>query len=950
MELPLELWEVISQGLSVRDKCSLLTTCSAIKQVLYNDPLWLDFTLKNLQRGLTVKEIVTIVFLKADQERIAKSRISKIQNHVRVKFGSSHDIEAILAKQKSIPSSVVKIGRHFGVAWREWSTYIFSCNFVALFCRPETLDVKHTAEKNQWKNLLSAHGGSIKHLSLSGYMQQIGWHLTKSLTSLESAVLPEFSVETNPLVMNNLPASITKLEVASSNGRDLIALTRLTQLRSFKEENDRLEYPDMPLILKSLGPHLESLKLPVLSEQELNDLATYCTKLHSLWLFDIKPPPTLFGTLAELAKKSTAFPKRLRLKQKKQGKKPPPPLAGADLFFKDFGHRLTKLVIDLLDYAIIPHISQATNLVSLELSVMAEQSKPNGVANVAVPQVILQLPNLVELTLKLATTHQTILNHAHITKLSVDVRTVVINVPSLVELDVLGQTFNVDVNDCALKKLSIGKNVHTFFPTNVNWSALEKIFWGTEHLHYWNFVDTHLPADVTLKSAIRLSHDTTFRITQNHNKSLMPESARFEWFQQDDVGFNESYAVPRELSLHGAPHNGLQGYQFIVNKFATIESLDFYHCHDLSSEGLDIIFQGLANLKQIGFTESRDVAAPFSHLKVHSKSLELLYLYHIHSVETCDIVCPNLCTITFDNAGRYNFLEDVGDTNLCEMTLQQIGETDSCPNLVNYHAYPTQTNPQGMYDITEPKKPVKLTKIPIGLMCLSLYLNSNLISVDLESDSLTEFSVTCCYHVKSIRLIANVHTFSITDDMPLDTLVIDSKVLQDLQIPVAHLHYVELRTPKLRQLTICSPASDHFLDHLTELEELNIYAHPHSFRINGKHLFAKLENCCPRLKVLSWDANCFGLPPSQLVLLKKAFKLRYNTELELRGPEDVMTAVEQILVQEKLPQKKQRMLKINAAMKRTIVVLKQQPKVKAFRAWRDYALRDKKQAKEKKQS
>lgn len=90
MELPLELWKVISQGLSVRDKCSLLTTCLAIKQVLYNDPLWLDFTLKNLQRGLTVKEIVTIVFLKADQERIAKSRISKIQNHVRVKFGSSH--------------------------------------------------------------------------------------------------------------------------------------------------------------------------------------------------------------------------------------------------------------------------------------------------------------------------------------------------------------------------------------------------------------------------------------------------------------------------------------------------------------------------------------------------------------------------------------------------------------------------------------------------------------------------------------------------------------------------------------------------------------------------------------------------------------------------------------------------------------------------------------------
>lgn len=56
-------------------------------------------------------------------------------------------------------------------------------------------------------------------------------------------------------------------------------------------------------------------------------------------------------------------------------------------------------MLDLLDYTIIPHISHATNLVSLELSVMAEQSKPNGAANVVVPQVILQLPNLVELTL-----------------------------------------------------------------------------------------------------------------------------------------------------------------------------------------------------------------------------------------------------------------------------------------------------------------------------------------------------------------------------------------------------------------------------------------------------------------------------------------------------------------------------------------------------------------------
>lgn len=155
MELPLELWKVISQGLTVSDKCSLLTTCSAIKQVIYNDPFWLDFALKNLQRGLTVKEIVAIVLLNADQERIAKSRISKLPNYVRLKFSSSHgkglfwiifsnsfkDIEGILTKKKSFPSSV-SFGKNSGIAWREWASYEFAFNFVVLFCSPEALNVR----------------------------------------------------------------------------------------------------------------------------------------------------------------------------------------------------------------------------------------------------------------------------------------------------------------------------------------------------------------------------------------------------------------------------------------------------------------------------------------------------------------------------------------------------------------------------------------------------------------------------------------------------------------------------------------------------------------------------------------------------------------------------------------------------------------------------------------
>jgi hypothetical protein len=54
----------------------------------------------------------------------------------------------------------------------------------------------------------------------------------------------------------------------------------------------------------------------------------------------------------------------------------------------------------------------------------------------------------------------------------------------------------------------------------------------------------------------------------------------------------------------------------------------------------------------LGLTESRDLTVPFKHLKIHSRSLELLYLYHIHSVETSDIVCPNLKSIKYINAGR----------------------------------------------------------------------------------------------------------------------------------------------------------------------------------------------------------------------------------------------------------------------------------------------------------
>ncbi len=163
MELPSEIWAAISGDLSVSDKCSLSAVCRLTKQTVYNDSFWLDFALKNLLRGLTVKEIIVLVFLKADQERLSKSRISKIQNYLKIKYGTSigrifeinkylipfkinhshPDIPAIISKEASKTSSEISFGSYNGISWREWGTYKFSCNFVALFCRPVKLTVSY---------------------------------------------------------------------------------------------------------------------------------------------------------------------------------------------------------------------------------------------------------------------------------------------------------------------------------------------------------------------------------------------------------------------------------------------------------------------------------------------------------------------------------------------------------------------------------------------------------------------------------------------------------------------------------------------------------------------------------------------------------------------------------------------------------------------------------------
>lgn len=324
-------------------------------------------------------------------------------------------------------------------------------------------------------------------------------------------------------------------------------------------------------------------------------------------------------------------------------------------------------------------------------------------------------------------------------------------------------------------------------------------------------------------------------------------------------------------------------------------------------------------------------------------------------------------------------------------------ETNACPNLMNYVAWPTQTHPDGMgIEVKDPSKPVTLTKVPSGLTVLSLYLNSNLIAVDVESESLRSCSITSCYHLKSIKLKADVHSFDVSGT-PLEHLTLDSKVritclciaginLKSLAVVTRPQHYCRTSsvcgvayskvsfsgyycdtklmncTCSLQGLLICEPASDHFLDHLQHLEKLSICmssckwlreltlscTDARSRYMIGKTLCTKLLKCCPKLQVLEWDEKCLGISASSLVALKRAFKEQHGTALSLRGSKDLLEAVDKLEALHRLPEKKQRMLRINALMKRTINNWKQKPKAKAFRAWRDYALREKKHDKDKK--
>ncbi len=121
----------------------------------------------------------------------------------------------------------------------------------------------------------------------------------------------------------------------------------------------------------------------------------------------------------------------------------------------------------------------------------------------------------VNLKTELATTWQTIIEHSHLTKLSISARDVVINVASLLDLTIQHKSAIVTVNKCALKTITILPDMTVFNAENVDWSALENLTLGPSSFNYWTFVDRYLSkSDVNLKSVKDLKGDTFFRITK----------------------------------------------------------------------------------------------------------------------------------------------------------------------------------------------------------------------------------------------------------------------------------------------------------------------------------------------------------------------------------------------------------------------------------------------------
>ncbi len=102
------------------------------------------------------------------------------------------------------------------------------------------------------------------------------------------------------------------------------------------------------------------------------------------------------------------------------------------------------------------------------------------------------------------------LHHSHLTKLNVFVRHSVINIPSLIHLEVQRASESVHLSNCAPKVLSVSNDVRQFTTVDVNWSSLEELRFYSNHIDYWGFVDK-LPKDLVVKT-VPHSKDLAFRV------------------------------------------------------------------------------------------------------------------------------------------------------------------------------------------------------------------------------------------------------------------------------------------------------------------------------------------------------------------------------------------------------------------------------------------------------
>jgi hypothetical protein len=234
LPLPRELWSVIGKHLSVLDKCALISTCQAIQAQLYNDPFWLDFTLTNLLRGLTMEEIIILTFSKANPDRLSHSRISQFKNFLTKNIGDNAYIEITLEEEvrSRRAATAMRIGDLPSSSARHFAFHKFGLNFIALFCNVVTF-ISPRASGGELRKFIEYQKQTLKSLDTTevvGHLNKL--YGTLNLDSLTCKLITDEELELIRSHCTSLHELKIEVEVENLNRQSKI-IARMTSVLSF---------------------------------------------------------------------------------------------------------------------------------------------------------------------------------------------------------------------------------------------------------------------------------------------------------------------------------------------------------------------------------------------------------------------------------------------------------------------------------------------------------------------------------------------------------------------------------------------------------------------------------------------------------------------------------------------------------------------------------------------